>query len=197
MTELFDKNGNATETCTVKVSGYDSVTGEITATYDVRILAGTGMPRYSTMTLAPVANDGCVVCWDGSTWNQVEDLRGKIAYKKSNLTTKTILTLVPLDDAYTLLVPATTYDKWDGTQWVTDVEAQHAADVAAAAQMKTALRSAAAAEIEWRQYAVDKGIATDEESAALDEWNMYLVKLMRIDTSNAPDIEWPATPSAL
>ncbi|HFT8988031.1 TPA: tail fiber assembly protein [Escherichia coli] len=46
-------------------------------------------------------------------------------------------------------------------------------------------------EIEWRQYAVDKGIATDEESAALDEWNMYRVQLMRVDPANPV---WPEMP---
>ena len=61
-------------------------------------------------------------------------------------------------------------------------------------QKKTALRVAADAEIEWRQYAVDKGIATAEESAALDEWSLYRVQLMRINTDTAPDIEWPAKP---
>lgn len=195
MTELFDKNGNATETHIVKVSGYDSATGELTATYDIRILAGTGIPGYSTMTIAPVAHDGYVVCWDGSTWNQVEDLRGKIAYKKSDLTTETVRTLGPLDDAYTLLVPATPYDKWNGSAWVTDADAQHAADVAAAEQKKTQLLAEAAEEISWRKYAVDKGVATAEEESELDAWEMYRVQLMRIKTATAPDIEWPTPPA--
>lgn len=66
--------------------------------------------------------------------------------------------------------------------------------VAQANQKKTALRVRADAEIEWRQYAVDKGIATEEESAALDEWSLYRVKLMRVDASKAPDVEWPTPP---
>lgn len=66
--------------------------------------------------------------------------------------------------------------------------------VAQAEQKKTALRVAADAEIEWRQYAVGKGIATEEESAALDEWGLYRVQLMRIKTDTAPDIEWPTPP---
>lgn len=57
---------------------------------------------------------------------------------------------------------------------------------------KAALRVTADAEIEWRQYAVDKGIATDEESAALDEWNMYRVLLMRV---NPEKPEWPIIPA--
>lgn len=63
-----------------------------------------------------------------------------------------------------------------------------------AEQQKAALKATADAEIEWRQYAVDKGVATDYESAALDEWSMYRVLLMRIDASKAPDIEWPTAP---
>ena len=132
MTDLFDVNGNATETHVATISGFDFVTGEHLSTYDVRILAGTGIPGYSTLTLAPVADDGYAVCWDGSAWAQVEDLRGKTAYKKIDRSTETVRTLGPLDDAYTLLPPSTPYDKWDGSEWVTDADAQHAADVVAA-----------------------------------------------------------------
>jgi len=44
------------------------------------------------------------------------------------------------------------------------------------------------------QDAVDISIATDAESARLAEWKRYRVALSRIDTSKAPDIEWPARP---
>lgn len=64
--------------------------------------------------------------------------------------------------------------------------------VAQAEMKKTALRITADAEIEWRQYAVDKGIATDEESAALDEWSMYRVLLMRVNPENP---QWPIPPA--
>ncbi|EKK4595233.1 tail fiber assembly protein, partial [Escherichia coli] len=46
----------------------------------------------------------------------------------------------------------------------------------------------------WRQDAVDAGIATDEETSILTEWKKYRVLLMRVDTSTAPDIEWPTPP---
>lgn len=68
--------------------------------------------------------------------------------------------------------------------------------IAQAEQQKAALKATADAEIDWRQYAVDKGVATDYESAALDEWSMYRVLLMRVDTSKAPDIVWPIQPGA-
>lgn len=59
---------------------------------------------------------------------------------------------------------------------------------------KTSLKQDADSEIAWRQDAVDAGIATQEETSALSEWKKYRVLLMRVDTSKAPDIEWPTPP---
>ena len=36
--------------------------------------------------------------------------------------------------------------------------------------------------------------ATNDEIIKLQEWKKYRVALNRIDTSTAPDIEWPITP---
>ena len=66
--------------------------------------------------------------------------------------------------------------------------------VAQTQQVKNSLRLTADAEISWRQDAVDAGIATAGETAALTEWKMYRVLLMRVDISKAPDINWPETP---
>ncbi|HGE7341431.1 TPA: tail fiber assembly protein [Citrobacter youngae] len=60
-----------------------------------------------------------------------------------------------------------------------------------AEQKRQTLKSVADTEISWRQDAVDAGIATEEETAALSEWKKYRVRLMRVDTSKAPDIKWP------
>ncbi|EPT4025516.1 tail fiber assembly protein [Enterobacter roggenkampii] len=65
---------------------------------------------------------------------------------------------------------------------------------ALADQQKAALRQTADAEIAWRQDAVDAGIATADEAAALAGWKKYRVLLMRVDTSKAPAIEWPTPP---
>ncbi|EAW3766251.1 tail fiber assembly protein [Salmonella enterica] len=58
---------------------------------------------------------------------------------------------------------------------------------------KTELRAAADSEIVWRQDAVDAGIATDEEIAALADWKKYRVLLMRVDTAKPV---WPTLPTA-
>ncbi|AKH62293.1 MULTISPECIES: tail fiber assembly protein [Photorhabdus] len=43
--------------------------------------------------------------------------------------------------------------------------------------------------------AVELDIATDEEALLLKEWKKYRVMLNRVDTSKAPEIDWPISPS--
>lgn len=45
------------------------------------------------------------------------------------------------------------------------------------------------------QRAVKYDIASDEEKQRLKAWEIYSVKLSRIDTSAAPEIEWPEKPT--
>lgn len=44
------------------------------------------------------------------------------------------------------------------------------------------------------QDAMELDMATDEELSLLKEWKRYRVLLNRVDTSNAPDIEFPEKP---
>ena len=79
--------------------------------------------------------------------------------------------------------------------WVDVPPPTHGEQVREAEQYKNQQRKAVDSEIAWLQDAVDAGIATEEESSALAEWKSYRVRLMRIDTSKAPDIEWPTNKS--
>lgn len=42
--------------------------------------------------------------------------------------------------------------------------------------------------------AVELGIATEQENASYSDWRKYRVMLNRVDTSTAPDIDWPVKP---
>ncbi|ADF63937.1 hypothetical protein ECL_04408 [Enterobacter cloacae subsp. cloacae ATCC 13047] len=44
------------------------------------------------------------------------------------------------------------------------------------------------------QDAVDLGISTEKEASLLQLWKRYRVNLNRVDTSLAPDIDWPEPP---
>lgn len=75
--------------------------------------------------------------------------------------------------------------------WV-DIPPPTKEELSAAAELKKAnLRIQADSEIDWRQDAVDAGIATGEETAALAEWKKYRVLLMRVDTAKPV---WPTPP---
>ncbi|MEY0175620.1 tail fiber assembly protein [Providencia rettgeri] len=66
--------------------------------------------------------------------------------------------------------------------------------IAGAEQKKQSLLAEANNAIAPLQYAQNLGISTAEESASLVDWQKYSVYLNRIDTSLAPDIDWPEKP---
>ena len=75
--------------------------------------------------------------------------------------------------------------------WV-DIPPPTQEELSAVAELKKAnLRMRADSEINWSQDAVDAGVATEEETAALSEWKRYRVLLMRVDTEKPV---WPTTP---
>ncbi|HEP0146020.1 TPA: tail fiber assembly protein, partial [Escherichia coli] len=80
--------------------------------------------------------------------------------------------------------------------WVDEPPLSPEQKISDAENMKATFRAKADSEISWRQDAVDAGIATDEETSILTQWKKYRVLLMRVDTSTAPDIEWPTPPAA-
>ncbi|MBB7285686.1 tail fiber assembly protein, partial [Escherichia coli] len=63
-----------------------------------------------------------------------------------------------------------------------------------AEETKNSLMQVASEHIAPLQDAVDLEIATEEETLLLEAWKKYRVLLNRVDTSTAPDIEWPALP---
>ncbi|UQY45080.1 tail fiber assembly protein [Mixta hanseatica] len=68
-------------------------------------------------------------------------------------------------------------------------------NVTAAANKKSILISDASAIIAPLQDAVDLDMATDSEKESLAVWKKYRVLLNRVDTSSAPEIDWPTLPS--
>ena len=88
--------------------------------------------------------------------------------------------------------PDINYRYIDGLFTAPGTDAENAALIASsrlAAEMDEANRTIAPL-----QDAVDISIATDEEITRLAEWKRYRVELNRIDTSKAPDIQWPEKP---
>ncbi|WP_341802494.1 tail fiber assembly protein [Pantoea brenneri] len=63
--------------------------------------------------------------------------------------------------------------------------------IAQAEQQKSSFLSEASQKISILQDAVDLDMATEEERVELTTWKKYRVLLSRVDTSNAPEIDWP------
>ncbi|EHO2029267.1 tail fiber assembly protein [Escherichia coli] len=73
-------------------------------------------------------------------------------------------------------------------------ERSHNELVAEAELQKSALLTVANNAIAPLQDAVDLEMVTDDEQALLLAWKKYRVLLNRVDTSAAPEIEWPTQP---
>ncbi|MEY0576993.1 tail fiber assembly protein [Providencia manganoxydans] len=131
---------------------------------------------------------------DEKSWLYVTDHRGKIAYSTETRQPLEVDFIGDLPDTFTLLEPKTEFDKWNGKKWITDTEAQKAALVAEADNEKALRLNEANNTITYLQEAVDVDLATEDETAALQEWKKYRVLLNRVDTSTAPNIDWPQKP---
>ncbi|MEX9368408.1 tail fiber assembly protein [Providencia vermicola] len=131
---------------------------------------------------------------DEKSWIHVADYRGKIAYSTETRQPIEIDFIGDLPLTLTLLEPKTEFDKWNGKKWVTDTEAQKAVLVAQTEQEKAQRLEEANATITYLQDAIEVGLDDDDYQAKLTAWKTYRVLLNRVDTSLAPNIDWPEKP---
>mgnify|MGYP002511809238 CR=1 FL=1 len=75
-----------------------------------------------------------------------------------------------------------------------DTEAEKLFRIREAEETKNSLMQVASEHIAPLQDAVDLEIATEEETSLLEAWKKYRVLLNRVNTTTAPDIEWPVAP---
>lgn len=182
----------------ITVFNYDGETREYLSSSVEYLPVGVGIPANSCTDTPGESREDFALCRtaDFTAWEYVADHRGETVYSTETGESVIISALGDYPEGTTMLAPATPYDTWNGSEWVTDFDAQKVAVVDAAEAQKAQLRAAATDEIAWRQDAVNAGIATKEESSMLAEWKKYRVLLMRVDISKAPDITWPQQPQS-
>lgn len=190
---VFDSNFIATQAGTAQVFHFDTVSRDFIGTEEVYIHVGVGLPAFSCLDEPPVQSEYQVAVRsdDNSFWSVTEDYRGITVYDIQTLTSHVITEPGPIPNTVTRSVPLTPYDKWDGSAWVTDEGAQHAADVAVADMQKKELIAQVTAVISILQDALALNMATDKEKARLTSLQTYRVLLNRVDTALAPNIFWP------
>ncbi|PLL44186.1 tail fiber assembly protein [Klebsiella michiganensis] len=190
---VFDSNFIATQAGSVQVFHFDSNSREFIGIEDIYVPLGVGIPAFTCLDEPPVQNEYQVAVRseDNSSWSVTDDFRGITVYDIRTLASHVITEPGPIADTVTTSAPATAYDKWDGSAWVTDADSQHTADVAAADLRKKQMITQVSAEISILQDAVDLNMATDFEKSRLAALQAYRVLLNRVDTSFAPNIVWP------
>ncbi|WP_199557896.1 tail fiber assembly protein [Enterobacter roggenkampii] len=180
----------------ITVFNYDGETREYLSSTVEYLAVGVGLPANSCTDEPGESKEDFAICRtaDFTAWEYVADHRGETIY--STETGKSQIVSVPGDypEGTTTMAPATPYDTWNGSEWVTDTEAQHAADVEAADQQKAALLLEAQATISLWQTELQLGIISDEDKASLIAWMNYIKAVQAVDTSKAPDITWPDKP---
>lgn len=195
----LDENGFAVNDGYAQIYQYHGVTKEYTGTQMVFVLKSFGIPADSCLDApdVPVAENMAIVrTSDGKSWLHVPDYRGSVAYDKETKQQAEITEIGELPDNLTPEAPKTPFDKWNGKKWVTDKTELQAYEVAVAESQKQALLAEAEQEIAMLERKVRLNMATDEDKAKLNEWEIYSVKVTDTDTSAGAGTEWPTPPAS-
>ncbi len=197
MKPVFNENGLATVPGVVRCFYYDAKTSEYTGWNDEYINTGVSMPGCSTDVDPGDEKDGEVSVFLGNGWLRQEDHRGETAYATSDRRVVIVDYIGPLHEGFTFEAPATKFDKWDGSKWVADPEAQRAYDITAADSRQQTLISQANSFMNSKQWPGKAAIGRlrGDELIQYGNWLDYLDALEAVDTSSAPDIHWPIPPA--
>lgn len=180
------------EAQTIRVFNYLDGTNEFIGESDAYIPPHTGLPANSTDIAPPDIPTGFAAVFnaDGMKWHLMEDHRGETVYSTETGDAVPISELGELPENVTFIAPDGEYQRWDGSQWVTDEEAKRDALINQAAEKKAGLLKQMGEQIAVLQDAVDFGEATPEEQEQLTALRKLRIKLNRIQPENAPDIDW-------
>lgn len=192
----LNKNGIATKAGELTVYNYAPDTREYLSATVEYLPVGVGIPADSCITPPGDAETGFAilrtVALDG--WESVPDHRGETVYDTETGQAVDITTPGEYADNVTTLKPATPYDKWNGSAWVTDENAQKQGLIKAAEQKQAALLDEAQGIISLWQTELQLGSISDADRASLIAWMSYIKKVQGIKPEDAPDIEWLEKP---
>lgn len=152
------------------------------------------LPPLNALRIAPDIKEGFCPCEKDGTWINIPDYRGVTAWDKETARAVIIDDVGELPDTLTTIAPDVDCPKWNGKKWVTDKTAKKESDIAAAEAKKQFLIAEVNAETQMLQTKLALGRIRENEKARLNAWLDYLDLLEAVDTSPAPDIDWPQKP---
>ncbi|WP_407241392.1 tail fiber assembly protein [Escherichia coli] len=181
---------------TIKIYNLLAGTNEFIGEGDAYIPPHTGLPANSTDIAPPDIPAGFVAVFnsDEASWHLVEDHRGKTVYDVASGDALFISELGSLPENVTWVIAGRGISEVERHSWVKDTEAEKLFRIREAEETKNNLMQVASEHIAPLQDAADLEIATEEEISLLEAWKKYRVLLNRVNTTTAPDIEWPVAP---
>ncbi|WP_410753320.1 tail fiber assembly protein [Citrobacter youngae] len=195
MKPVFDENGLAIEPGDVRCFYYDAATGEYCGYSDEFIHPGVSMPGHSTDIEPGEKRSGFVAVFNGTGWEYQPDHRGVTVYSIVDRVPEFVDYIGKIRSGYTTVAPSTQYDKWDGSKWVTDADAQrNAAMTATEKQRSQLLAHADKVMLDWRTELM-LGEISDANRAKLSAWLAYKNEVKAVDVTTAPGhVNWPVPP---
>lgn len=180
----------------IRVYNFDGETYEYLSFSDEYLLPGVGIPANSCTDSPGEGRQDYVICRtaDLSAWEYRADHRGETVYSLETGRAIKISTPGDYPAGTTTQAPSTPFDRWHNNQWVTDAQAQHAAETDAAEQQKSVLLAQAQETISLWQTELQLGEIGESDKDCLKSWVSYIKQLQAIATSTAPDITWPNPP---
>lgn len=148
----------------------------------------------NALRVKPEAQPEFWPCEQDGAWVLVPDHRGTKVYDTTTAQQSEIKELGELPDGVTTIAPDVEFPKWNGKKWVTDKTAKKESDIAAAEAQKQYLIAEVNAETQMLQTKLALKRIKADELELLNAWLDYLDLLEAINTSLAPDIDWPQKP---
>lgn len=194
----LNKTGFAIKAGEIMVYNFDGVTFEFISESVEFLAVGVGIPANSCIDTPLKAKQGYAVCRNIglNEWEYVTDHRGEVVFDTATGRQVEITAPGEYDDNMTTIAPSTPYDKWTGSEWLTDEDLLKSAQVEEAVKEKESLLSSARDAISLWQTELQLGSISDEDKASLIAWMNYIKALNMMDTSLAPTIVWPLPPQA-
>ncbi len=186
----LNESGYAQESGFIKCH-VTNINGEYIGERDEYISVNTGLPGGSFIDAPPASTDGMAIVRIRDGWELVEDHRGEAVFSTDKGTKTIIDYLGPIAAGNITIAPATPYDTWNGTSWVTDSVALNKAKREEVKQQKQILLTQATNYIAPLIDAKEGGFIEDSDLTVLIAWQKYRYALTKVDLDNPV---WPEKP---
>lgn len=195
---ILNDAGITTKSGFKQVYNYLADTGEYAGSNKEYLQIGVGIPALSTLEPVPEfgEKEAAVYSVKSKLWTVLKDFRGITVYSTETGEPILIDAIGPLPENVTELKPSSSADVWSGVKWVESPEKAQQLLIDDANNNKNTLLSVANERTNDLILDFNLGLLDDEQIEELKSWRLYIRALEKVDTSNAPNIDWPVMPEA-